>query len=203
MPNQLSWLAERGRSGGLAGGSGAGAAGADAAPLAGGAAGAIGDASRMPEAMLVATVVGNADRLAEALQRGDLDRIDLAGSDQIGEVVVRLRVGDGAGKKGVGRVVGVRLVGREKGRQARLGQRHRPRFAEVVGAAVARVLAQDQAGPVERAGQDPRRLRARALGRLDLHGAPLLPDHRRGERGDQGDDDHRREQGRTGLGASR
>ena len=41
----------------------------------------------------------------------------------------------------------------------------------------ARVFAQDQARPVERAGEDPGRLRARALGGLDLDRAPLLPDH--------------------------
>ena len=70
---------------------------------------------------------------------------------------------------------------------------------EVIGAAGARVLAQDQARPVERAGEDPGRLRARALGRLDLHRAPLLPDHRAGERGDQRDDDHRRQQRRAAL----
>ena len=63
------------------------------------------------------------------------------------------------------------------------------------------VLAQDQAGPVERAREDPRRLRARPLGRLDLDRAPLLPDHRAGQGGDQGDDDHRGEQGRAALAA--
>src|SRR6478672_9024035 len=56
------------------------------------------------------------------------------------------------------------------------------------------VLAQEETGPVDRAGEDPRRLRARPFGGFDLDRAPLLPDHRASERGDQRDDDHRRQQ---------
>ena len=63
----------------------------------------------------------------------------------------------------------------------------------------ARVFAQDQACPVERAREDPGRLAARALGHLDLHRAPLLPDHRRRERDDQHHDDHRGQQRRAAL----
>ena len=114
---------------------------------------------------------------------------------RLAQVVARVGVGDRAGEEGVGRVLGVVLVGGEEGREPRLGQRHRPGLAEVVGAAGLGVLAQDQPGPVERAREHPGRLGARPLGRLDLDRPPLLPDHRAGEGRDQGDDDHRGEQG--------
>ena len=71
----------------------------------------------------------------------------------------------------------------------------------MVGAAGARVFAQDQTRPVERTGKDPGRLGAGALGSLDLYRAPLLPDHRASERDHQGDDDHRHQQRRAALGA--
>jgi hypothetical protein len=92
-------------------------------------------------------------------------------------------------------VGGVALVGGEEARQTRFLQRHGPRFAEMIGSARSRVFPQQQARPVERAGQHPRRLHARAFGAFDLDAAPLLPERGSREGRDQSDREHRREQG--------
>ena len=113
---------------------------------------------------------------------------------QVAQVVARLQIQDRSGQEGLGRIVGVVTIGGEEGGQLGLGQRYRPWLAEMIGPAGEGVLAQDDASPVDRSAEDPVRLRSRTLCGFDLHRAPLLPDHRRCQRGDQRDDHHRGQQ---------
>ena len=125
-------------------------------------------------------------------------------ADEVEEVQPRLLVAHLARQERGQRLVGaVVLVDREEAGQARFLQRHGPGFAQVVGVAAvlvaARVLAQDQARPVQRAGQDPARLHPLAFGRFHLDGAPLLPQRGRGECRNQGHCEHGQEQGSAFL----
>ena len=179
-------------SGGLAGG---GVAATALAPLALGSGGCGGDASRRPAEMRAAASAETPTASHSRCNTASSTDRSCPPLDQVGQVVVGVRVGDRAREEGVGRVVGVVLVGGEEGRQPRLGQRHGPGLAEVIRTAGLGVLAQDQPGPVERTRQHPGRLGARPLRRLDLDRAPLLPEHRAGEGGDESNDDHRGQQG--------
>jgi hypothetical protein len=120
----------------------------------------------------------HAQQLEQALETAQADSRDRAGLDQVGQVQQTLLVRDLARQEhvvGVAGRVGRAAIGGQEGRQARFLQRHRPGLGQVVGAAAAGVLAQDQARPVLRAGEHPGGLHAAALGRLHLHAAPLLP----------------------------
>ena len=144
---------------------------------------------------------------AQALEQpGELPQrhgLHLPAFCEVGDVQATLQVGDLAREEGLGgvgaRVVHLRhvLVGREEGGQAGLLQGDGPGLGQVVGSAGAPILAQDQPRPVERADQDPRGLHAAALGRFDLHRAPLLPHRGRRKGSDQRDGEHGGEQRRT------
>ena len=144
-------------------------------------------------AIPIATVLGGAVAGPQELAPG--------GVDQVAQVVARVGVDDVTRQEGLRRVVGVVLVGGEKGRQPRFGERYSPWLAEMVDAAAGApcVFLQDDAGPVQGTGEDPCGLLTRAFSRFDLHGAPLLPDHGHSERGDEGHDDERHQQRRTAL----
>jgi len=82
----------------------------------------------------------------------------------------------------------------QKARQTGFLQRHRPGLGQVVGGGIGvactRVFAQDDAGPIERACQQPTRLGALALGAFCLNGLPLLPQSTCGKRGHQRHGEH-------------
>ena len=61
------------------------------------------------------------------------------------------------------------------------------------------VFAQDQARPVERAGEHPARLQTRAFTGLNFDRAPLAPQGGAGEGCDQGHREHGQQQGRAAL----
>ena len=95
-----------------------------------------GDASRRPVGDRVATSAETPTVSHSRLQRRAArpGRCLPRCSTRLRQVVARLRVGDRAREEGVGRVVGVVLVGGEEGRQARFGERHGPGLAEMVDA---------------------------------------------------------------------
>jgi hypothetical protein len=144
-----------------------------------------------------------AQRVEQPREGGHARGHRLAGVDQRQHVELGLRIDDAARQKRVGQAVevvaGHVLLGRQEAGEARLLERHGPGLGQVVGAAGAAVLAQDQARPVERADQHPGGLHARALGGLDLGGAPLLPERGGGEGGHQHHRQHGGEQGGAGL----
>ena len=121
------------------------------------------------------------DAVADALERVQLEGARfLVNVDQIAQVVARLGVHDRAGQEGFRPFIGVGAVGRKKRGKTRLGQWRGPDLAQMINRIAhigARVLAQYQACPVERALQYQRRLGARALGRFHLNRTVLLPDH--------------------------
>ena len=73
---------------------------------------------------------------------------------QVQHVHAGLQIGYAAGEKGVAPQVAGVDASDEEGEDARFGQRHDPRLAQVVGLAVV-VHAQDESPSVERAAQQP------------------------------------------------
>ena len=154
IPSQASCAAERGMSGGLAG--------APAWPRPrwrrsrSGRAARGGEASRRPAAMRVATSTERPTVSQRRCSAASSSRIDLAALDHVGQVVASVGIGDRAREEGVRRILGVVLVGGEEGRQPRLGQRHRPGLAEVVGAAGLACPRAGSAGPSRARPRAPR-----------------------------------------------
>ena len=125
--------------------------------------------------------------------------------DQIGQVQPTLLILDITRQKSIQRRrwVGV-FVGGQKAGQAGFLQADGPGLGQVVGCAGvlvgAGIFAQDEARPVECAGQYPARLQAVTFGLLHFHMPPLLPQGGTGQGGHQCHGEHGQQQGRATLG---
>ena len=100
--------------------------------------------------------------IKQPLENGNLGGVDDSIWAQVGEVVTRLRIADAARQYRIGdAIIGAAIFNILI--EPRFRERHRPRLIQTVDARMLRILAQNQAGPIERAAQDPLFLQLQAL----------------------------------------